>query len=299
MTSGAIESLAQRTHPEGGFAAFPGGAFRPDCTAWTALAFKASGEGRQWIGPALNVLARYQMDDGRVPLSRHFPEAYWPTALALIAWQGQPEFEQASNNATEYLLGLKSVTVPYDGNTTRGHDSTLMGWPWVEGTYAWAVPTALAIIALKMRGLEKHERFKVGIRLLLDRQLPDGGWNYGDTFTFDTQLLPFPATTGIVLEALSGVCSRDRVAKSIRYLQGRLEEVRSPQSLAWGLIGLGAWSELPAGHPDWIDQSLALQKRYGAYDTDLLAQLIVAGYAPDGLGNLLRSMGGEDAKSRQ
>jgi len=84
---------------------------------------------------------------------------------------------------------------------------------WVEKTYAWVVPTSLGIIALKTHGMQNHARVKEGVALLLDRQLPDGGWNYGDTFTFGTQLLSFPDTTGFALEALSGLCDRSRVGK--------------------------------------------------------------------------------------
>ena len=39
-------------------------------------------------------------------------------------------------------------------NEQLGHDSTLIGWPWVEGTHSWIEPTAWAVLALKSVGTE-------------------------------------------------------------------------------------------------------------------------------------------------
>jgi hypothetical protein len=49
-------------------------------------------------------------------------------------------------------------------------------------------------------------------------------------------------------------------------------------ALAWMLHGLGMWSQLP---PQWertVVESLALQKRYGPFDTVLLSQLVTVYY---------------------
>jgi hypothetical protein len=284
----ALAQLTQRARPGGGFAAVSSEESppRPDCTAWAAMALQACGCAQPLRQPALAMLAGYQLADGRVPLQRNFKETYWPTALALLAWHGESRQQAAARRAIDFLLSLESLTFPYDGNPASGSDSSLSGWPWVEGTYAWVVPTALALIALKAYGLENHTRVQAGVKLLLNRQLPNGGWNYGDTFVFDTQLLPFPDTTGFALEALSGLCSRHQVEKSIDYLRATIATLQSPQSLAWAVLGLGAWSARPAESTRWITRSLRLQNRYGDYDTDLLAQVIVAQYATGGLTRL-------------
>lgn len=287
-----LETLVERELPGGGFAAVKGGPFRPDSTAWAVMALRAGGRELHLNRPALARLAEHQMSDGRVPLLKDIPENFWPTALALMAWAHLPEFKEPSEKAIDFLLSAKGETFPYDGNFKMGHNTELVGWPWVENTYAWVVPTTLAIIALKAHGRQDHARVRAGVALLLNRQLPNGGWNYGDTFTFGTQLLPFPDTTGYALEALGGLCNRSRVEKSIHYLQSRTTKVRSPLSLAWGLIGLGTWSARPTEDQAWINESLALQARYGSYDTDLLGQLLVAAYAHKGLVTLIRSQEG-------
>ena len=278
----ALTMMLGRVRSDGGFSATVGGPSRPDCTAWAVLALKACEREKKLIQPALTLLAKYQLEDGRVPLLKEFAEAYWPTALALLAWNREPGFEKALRNAMDFLLSIKSETFSYDGNASMGHNTTLSGWPWVERTYAWVVPTSMAIIALKAQGLQKHARVEEGVELLLDRQLPDGGWNYGDTFTFGTQLFPFPDTTGFALEALSGLCNRSQVGKSLGYLLDAVGGIRTPQSLSWALLGLGAWSSKPENYKAWLGQCVALQGRYGRYDTDLLAQIIVAGYTKNG-----------------
>jgi hypothetical protein len=71
-------------------------------------------------------------------------------------------------------------------------------------------------------------------------------------------LRPFPATTGIALTALAGdpeLGDDSRVATSLDYLKRELTQVRAPLSLAWGLIGLTAWSARPEQAPQWLAEA--------------------------------------------
>jgi len=120
--------------------------------------------------------------------------------------------------------------------------------------------------------------------MILDRQLPDGGWNYGNTFVFGKELLPIPTCTGHALCALAGYTELDVLKLSIDYLNREARKIRTPLSLAWSIFGLTAWSNQPHKAHDWILESLALQSKYGTYDTALLSQLIVAYFTS---GNLL------------
>ena len=85
-----------------------------------------------------------------------------------------------------------------------GHDSSLIGWPWVEGTHSWIEPTAWAVLALKAVGLRQHPRTREAVRLLVDRLLPEGGCNFGNTYVLGQQLLPHLQSSGICLLALAG-----------------------------------------------------------------------------------------------
>ena len=112
--------------------------------------------------------------------------------------------------------------------------------------------------------------------MILNRQLPHGGWNYGNTLVYGKELLPFVETTGIALAALAGHIPREKVSTSLDYLRAQAERSRTPLSLAWGLFGLGAWGEFPAAGHDWVDETLNKQTKYGPYVTSLLSILALA-----------------------
>ncbi|MBM4295072.1 MAG: hypothetical protein FJ126_09265 [Deltaproteobacteria bacterium] len=184
------------------------------------------------------------------------------------------------------MLQTPGQHFPRPADAPYEHDPTLQGWPWIAGTHSWAGPTGLGLIALKVAGQGEHDAAQEAERMLMNRQLPKGGWNYGNTRVFGMELHPMPESTGIVLEALSHRVPREKIQKSLAYLRTRLEGLRPPRSLGWGLLGLAAWGEgLPAAH-GLVAQSLESQERYGSYDTVCLALLVVSLLAPRGLASL-------------
>ena len=64
-----IKKIKTRELPEGGFPSKPEGLYRPDATAWAALALNAVGDGKNSVKKACSRLAADQMEDGRVCLS--------------------------------------------------------------------------------------------------------------------------------------------------------------------------------------------------------------------------------------
>ena len=177
-------------------------------------------------------LAAEQFPDGRVCISADHPEAYWPTALAVFAWHQSPEHRDNQARAAQFLLTTSGQHSRREANSPSRHDSNLMGWSWIADTHAWAEPTALAMVALDLAGFRNHERVKEGARLLLDRQLPRGGWNYGNTFVYDQELRPMPLSTGIALNALKDQTSSATIQPSLSYLQSRV--VASLPPAPWG-----------------------------------------------------------------
>jgi len=128
-------------------------------------------------------------------------------------------------------------------------------------------------------------------RLLLDRQLPQGGWNYGNTLVFDQELRPMPLSTGMVLNALKDQTSLPTIQRSLTYLQSRVVSLPTPLSLGWSLLGLGAWRARPEPSSNWIYDCLKNQARYGGYDTASLSLLLVALNSPGGLGEIFLDPG--------
>jgi len=127
-----------------------------------------------------------------------------------------------------------------------------------------------------MTGHGQHDRVREGIRMMLDRQLPHGGWNYGNTTVYGRELHPMPESTGAALAGLAGQAEQGTVALSLDYLQGEVDRLRTPISLGWGLLGLAAWDRWPSNGAALVERCLGNQARYGEYDTSALCLLLLA-----------------------
>lgn len=272
----AVQNIQDRSLPEGGFAMLNGEAFRPDATAWAVIALKARRGSRDLTTAACRRLAASQLSDGRVPVIADHPEAYWPTALAILAWKDVAGFEREVERAAQFLLSTSGQHWPKQENAAVAHDTSIRGWSWIENTHSWIEPTSLSILALTAGGYAGHQRVLEAKKMILDRQIPSGGWNYGNTRVFGTMLRPDVVSTGNALSALAGLTVPREVELSLDYLRREIDQRKTPLALSWAIFGLTAWSYPPSEIQKMILDSLAQQKRYGVYDTTLLAQLVVA-----------------------
>lgn len=278
-----LELLISRQHESGAFRVRDNGEGRPDATAWAALALRAEAGHPELAEKARRHLLREQLQDGRLVAAPHSPSACWPTPLALLAWHGWQEGAAAAKQAIQFLDQVRVLTWDMDPYTAI--DSRIKGWSWIAGTSCWVEPTALAIFALERYGV-KNERTGEGVRLLLDRQLPKGGWNYGNTVVFGSELYPTEETVGVALTALAGHCEKAEVERSLRLLEQRLQKVRTPLTLAWGILGMAAWGERPDNANRWIAECLERQQIYGNFDTTQLSLLLIAARCTGGLADL-------------
>lgn len=278
-----FDEIWKRRLPEGGFASRSGGQYRPDATAWAALALRMGGMDPQRLDAAMLRLCKSQAEDGRIALAADQPEAFWPTPLAILAWHNNFGFIQCQSRAAAFLLKTTGNHFKRTSDSPAGHDTNIRGWPWIEGTHSWVEPTSLAMIALRVCGNEGSDRVEEGSRLLRDRQLSRGGWNYGNTTVFGTELGAMPESTGLALSALMGLTARQEVSRSIVMLKESVRTLKTPLSLGWAVLGLAAWGERPGDANDLIDRCLGRQDRYGAYDTPLVGLLAVARKAEGGL----------------
>ena len=286
-----VNQVKDRVRPDGGFSPHPRGRYRPDATCWAILALMGDPANRDLLARARSRLAADQLPDGRVSISPDHPEAVWPTSLAVFAWRQSPEHRENQARAADFLINSRGKHWPRTADAPSAHDTNIKGWPWIADTHAWAEPTALALMALKIAGYGGHQRVQEATRLLLDRQLPRGGWNYGNTLVYDQELRPMPLSTGIVLNALQDQTSLATIQRSLTYLQSRVVGLPTPRSLGWSLLGLGAWRARPEPSPDWIYACLKNQARYGAYDTAALSLLLVALKSPGGLEEIFSDPG--------
>ena len=260
-------------------------------TALAALALRVHGR----MDPsqrAAEALVSMQQDTGAVGV-RPGETPGWPTSLAIVAWaniqkasgERQPtEVSAASapppilqtniDRATSWLLVNRGRAIPRSADF--GHNSQLIGWAYAENTHSWIEPTAMAVLALTAAGHLDHSATQEGIAVLLDRQLPGGGFNYGNTYVLGQLIRPHIQPTGIALLTLA-VCSRHAprdepnlqdklmrerghisrsematITKSIAWLRRTMNAETTPMSLAWGLLGLKAQGVEMAGADDWL-----------------------------------------------
>lgn len=262
--------------PDGGFAETPGGDSRPDATAWAALCLEAFQSHPEIADGARARLAAGQLPNGSIPLSPDYPEAFWPTAAAAIALNGHSRFSVIHDKTIAFLLEATGLAAVKDPDAPLGHDSTIPGWSWIDQTHSWVEPTAMAMRALSQAGKSAHERVRSGTRLLLDRQLPGGGWNYGNTTVYGKTLNAMPASTGMALWSLAGMVGREQVAASIDLLLHQLPTLRTPLSLGWALHGLSAWEAGLRDADTLIVNCLERRDRHGVYGTSQLGILLLA-----------------------
>jgi hypothetical protein len=278
----AVDDIQKNGLPDGGFALRHGGQYRPDATAWAVISLCLWGFSADSLRPARARLAAGQDEDGRIAVTKDQPQAFWPTPLSVFAWHRQSEFDEPRLRAVQFLLKTTGRHFKKIKDSPVGHDPSIKGWPWTEETHSWVEPTSLSIAALSVAGHRTHERVGEGVRLLMDRQLSSGGWNSGNTTVFGTELAPLPESTGLALSALSGAVDRQDVSRSIDYLKVRVQTLTTPLSLGWTVLGLAAWGERPRNANALINRCLALQDRYGLYDTSLISLTIFARKADGG-----------------
>jgi len=231
-----IQSLFQS---DGSCPYYKGGGASAEATILAFLALWAIGTTAEQAKLQLSWISGLQNSDGSVGVdASHRDQGIWLTAPAAIAfhWFG---LKSARDKALNFLTALKSVTVPNEPNLKQ--DNTLTGWPWVAGTFGWVEPTAWAVMALSLAGLGGQPRAVEGRKFLLDRQIPSGGWNYGNPNVNDQELLPFWDTTGLALLALFGKTDGHDVRVSLDLLERKQDRIESLSGLAWSVLSLSTY----------------------------------------------------------
>jgi len=289
-----IEDLRKRLLIEGGFTSRPGGKYRPDATAWAIVALSIAGTKAEFLKSSRIRLVKDQLDDGRITISAEHQDVIWPTSLAIMALHGSSEFDVPKAKAITFLLNTTGEHWAKKPDQPIDHNTAIKGWPWVVNAHSWVEPTALSIIALRISGYERHQRTQEAQLMLMDRQLPKGGWNYGNTRVFGKELHPMPETTGIALAAIGGQAPNSSIKKSILYLKTNIDKMQTPLSLGWSILGLSACGERPQKVNQSVIHCLKNQNRYGIYDTAMLSLMIIAFFTDKGIVNIFNNPGKKD-----
>jgi hypothetical protein len=232
----ALERIARS--PVCDYATHLSGASEPSALAALALCDHGRAEAAAIVG---DYLASLQTAKGCIGVRLKEDWPHWPTSLALLTWLrlDAKKFAHPVQRALDWTLANEGERIENDRHA--GHNTRLAAWPWADGTHSWMEPSAFFTIALKAHGLRDHVRTKEAVELLVDRLLPEGGCNYGNTQVLGQTLRPHVQPTGIVMLALADEKDPSgRVERSLDYLMTECKGDLSPHSLCWALLGLAA-----------------------------------------------------------
>jgi hypothetical protein len=250
-----VDPILDNLARSAGIGYLPGSKAAAEPTALAALAFLSHGRIDSAL-PACDELSTMQQANGEVGVRAGEDSPGWPTSLAIVAWS-LVERHTSRSAQTHIQPGLKWLLANRGRRIERseafGHNTELVGWAYAEGTHSWVEPTAFAVLALKAAGHGHTVAAREGVAVLIDRQLPGGGLNYGNTFVLGQLLRSHIQPTGIGLLALSGEHDpSDRITKSIAWLRRSIGPETTAQSLAWAILGMAAQGELIAQRDDWL-----------------------------------------------
>ncbi|MGH9631085.1 MAG: hypothetical protein ACRD7E_22485 [Bryobacteraceae bacterium] len=226
---------------------------RQTATEPTALAILATG-----VRPT--ALTRMQHQDGSWTPVHLYGSPCWPTSwttsLALITLLHTEPGSAAIAKAVHWLCSSRGMESHWlwrwkfkTVDTQVSFDPDKFGWNWAPDTASWVIPTAFAILALRLAEKQisgtkaSRTRIQLGIEMLLDRACPGGGWNAGNGVAFGVALAPHVEATAIALLALQGTpASRSQLAAdSLGWLIDQTGQCRGITSAAWAILAIHAY----------------------------------------------------------
>ena len=231
------EFLLRARNTDGGWGYRRGTASRLEPTCWASLALGRTVEHK--------VLERWPCAEGLLLERLGGAPNYAFQGQALIVLRALT-LEHAAGNRTllAALERVKGTALP--PSTVNRQDNSLQAWSWIDGTFSWVEPTAWCLLALKQwsaapGAIDGRTRIVVAERLLLDRCVAKGGWNYGNANMLGQELKPFVPTTALALLSLQDRQSLPEVARSVAFLEREATTERSGTALALALMALRAY----------------------------------------------------------
>lgn len=246
------EALLAARNADAGWGYLPGKQSRIEPTSFALVALAAADE-----RVAAGVLSRFPRRNGLMidPGATHPNVAF--NGIAALAAQFAPLGARDTAAAlADVLVRQRGVMLPQSDAIVQ--DNSLVGWPWLDGTFAWVEPTAWCLLALKRwtggkPSGDAADRIDHAERLLRDRMCRGGGWNYGNRLVLDKALRPYASTTALGLLALQDF-PEDPVVKVSREALKRLcERERSGYALALASL---AFARLGRPEPE-VEAALA------------------------------------------
>ena len=108
---------------------------RPEVISLLSIALSLHGGHDGLVAAMLDVLAGRQLSDGNVTIQPDYPEAFWPTFWAAMAWSLSPRHHVQQELALSFILSVSGKHFEKDSKGIIGHDPSIRGWSWIAGTH--------------------------------------------------------------------------------------------------------------------------------------------------------------------
>jgi uncharacterized protein (DUF362 family) len=242
-----LRQLTSQQNPDGGWPYVPGQASHLEPTCFALLALAGHGDELQpALDRGLHAVRACARPDGTYRLAEGREEAVWPTALVLFVLSVLEQPATVSKSSISALLALRGQCEnSQEASEVQDIDLKLTGWPWGEGNFSWAEPTAWACLALRRAGHGLHPRVVEGLQMLLDRALDEGGINYGNRRILGRMTEPIPGPTALMLLALQGQAPHPRIKAAVQYLLRTDALGDDLEHLCWARLALDLYPKEP------------------------------------------------------
>lgn len=258
--------LRRAQNADGGWGYQPGGMSYVEPTAAVMLALSQDAQNANAVQRARALLKQWQHADGGWGIAPPDTESGWMTAWAV--WALASSDADAAGRGAQWLLNASGFRIT-DAQQVQAVEQVLKinpavtGWAWQPGDAAWIFPSALALLALDAAHIRDHPRVQEGIAYLLDRAIPDGGWNIGNPFMVTNNMPPTVEATALALLALHALEIENETTR--RAQTWLAQENFTPTAFEWAWR---AWYWKTLGAP--VERARAalnaLQRADGSFD---------------------------------
>ena len=231
---GMIEFLQRAQNADGGWGYKLGGMSFVEPTAAVMLALSSDAQNAAAVQRARGALRQWQRADGGWGIARSDTESGWMTAWAV--WALAASDADAAQRGAQWLLDNSGIRVTDTAQAQSARailkiNAAITGWAWQPGDAAWVFPTALTLLALTAMQTRDHARVQEGILYLLDRAIPDSGWNIGNPFMVTSNLPPTVENTALALIALRRLNVENEITQRAR--DWLAQESFTPTAFEW------------------------------------------------------------------
>jgi len=286
-TGTCVVELDSVANTDGGWPYYRGKSSRAEPTSWGLLAESAAGRRRagtpQFFGTRKKINGLFV--DPPAPCANVASHAM---ALLALFHLGGGTATATVVDAAAALVRERAIKIPYERQYYQ--NNRLQAWGWCPGTFSWVEPSSWAVLALKkviaapstpvpLRAAAQS-RIKEAERVLLNRAVITGGWNYGNANMHGRQLHAHVPTTAIALLALQDRRSEPAVRRGFEFLRAHRSAESTALALALASICLRIYGE-PAGDIEALltNAFIAARSRQNVH------AMVLAGYALTGAAN--------------